>query len=99
MERTWLQLMCCALSIGRSLYFRVLGRVELRRSPGRVDNIDRDQDQRFEVRDGGGVRDGVGVREVAKRSRELDQVVDSIFKLKTIHAGEVAYKRSRTIGG
>jgi hypothetical protein len=31
--------------------------------------------------------------------RELDQVVDSIFELKIIHAREVAYMRSRTIGG
>jgi hypothetical protein len=28
----------------------------------------------------------------AKRSRESDQVVDSIFELKIIHVGEVAYK-------
>jgi hypothetical protein len=35
----------------------------------------------------------------AKRSRESDQVVDSIFELKIIHVGEVAYKQSRTIGG
>jgi hypothetical protein len=34
-----------------------------------------------------------------KRSRESDQLIDSIFKLKIIHVGEVAYKRSRTIGG
>jgi hypothetical protein len=34
-----------------------------------------------------------------KRSRESDQVVDSIFELKNIHVGEVAYKPSRTIGG
>jgi hypothetical protein len=34
-----------------------------------------------------------------KRSRELDQVIDLIFKLKIIHAKEVAYKQSRTIGG
>jgi hypothetical protein len=27
----------------------------------------------------------------AKRSRESDQVVDLIFELKIIHAGEVAY--------
>jgi hypothetical protein len=29
----------------------------------------------------------------------LDQVVDLIFELKIIHVGEVAYKRSSTIGG
>jgi hypothetical protein len=34
-----------------------------------------------------------------KRSRESDQVIDSIFELNIIHAGEVAYKQSRTIGG
>jgi hypothetical protein len=34
-----------------------------------------------------------------KRGRESDQVIDLIFELKIIHAGEVAYKWSRTIGG
>jgi hypothetical protein len=83
-----------------------LGGVGLRRSPGGVDDIVKDQDQRFEVRggDGGGGGVGVGVisqryQNFAKRSRESDQVVDSIFELKSIHAGEVAYKQSRTIGG
>jgi hypothetical protein len=63
--------MCCALSIGRSSYFRV-GGVESRQSPGRVDDVVEDQDQRFEVRDRGRgrgrVRGGVGVRVVAKVS-------------------------------
>jgi hypothetical protein len=35
----------------------------------------------------------------AKRSRESDQVVDSILELKSIHVGEVAYMLSGAIGG
>jgi hypothetical protein len=52
-----------------------LGRVESRRSPGGVDNIVRDQDQRFKVKDegggrvGGGGGVGGGVRVVAKMSK------------------------------
>jgi hypothetical protein len=82
-----------------------LGGVESRQSPGRVDDVVSNQDQRFEVRDRGGVGVGVGVGEVTKMSklcegsRESDQVVDSIFELKIIHAREVTYKQSRTIGG
>jgi hypothetical protein len=42
-----------------------LGGVESRRSLGGVDDVVRDQDQKFEARDGGGV--GVGI--VAKMSK------------------------------
>jgi hypothetical protein len=71
---------------------------------GRVDDIVEDQDQRFKVRGGDGGRGGVGVilrryQNFAKRSRESDQVVDSIFELKSIHVEEIAHKQSRTIGG
>jgi hypothetical protein len=53
--------MCCALSR--------LGGVELRQSLGRVDDIVKDQDQRFDVRDGGGGGGGVGVGTIAKVSK------------------------------
>jgi len=58
------------------------------------------EDQRFKVRGGGG---GGGLlqryQNFAKRSRESNWVIDSIFKLKSIHAREITYKPSRTIGG
>jgi hypothetical protein len=36
---------------------------------------------------------------LCEECRESDQVVDLIFELKIIHAREVAYMRSRVIGG
>jgi hypothetical protein len=52
------------------LVFQSLGGVELRRSLGGVDNVVRDQDQRFKVRDGGGVGVGVGVITKVSKLRE-----------------------------
>jgi hypothetical protein len=52
------------------------------------------EDQRFEVRGRG--RGGALSQKCqifAKRSKESNQVVDSIFELKSIHAREVVYKR------
>jgi hypothetical protein len=52
-ERTWLQLMCCALSISRSLYVRSWGRVESRQRSGRRAELtawSKVEDQRFEIR-------------------------------------------------
>jgi hypothetical protein len=39
------------------------------------------------------------VSKLREESRESDQVIGSIFELKIIHAGEVAYMPSRAIGG
>jgi hypothetical protein len=97
--------MCCALSIG-SPRISGLGGVESRWSLGGVDNIVRGL--RSRVR-GQGQRQSRSYKaeflrryqNFMKRSRESDQVVDSIFELKIIHvhAEEVAYMQSRAIGG
>jgi hypothetical protein len=77
----------------------LLGGAELSRDGGK------NSGQRFEDQERRWVGVGVRVGEVAKMSklceerRESDQVVDSIFELKIIHAREVAYMRSRVIGG
>jgi hypothetical protein len=92
--------MCCTLWDGNPC-ISGLGRVESRRSPGGGKN----SGQRFKDQKWRWVGVGVGVRVIVKMSklreecRELDQVVDSIFELKIIHAREVAYMRSRAIGG
>jgi hypothetical protein len=90
--------MCCTLSNG-SPHISELSGVESRRSPGGGKNSgQRFKDQKWRCI-------GVGIGVIAKMSklceecRELDQVVDLIFELKIIHAREVAYMRSRTIGG
>jgi len=97
MKRTWLQLMCCTLSIGSPCISR-LGGVEWRQSLGGVDNIVRDlrsklrgkrrrRSQSYKAE----VEFLLRCQNFAKRSRESDQVADSIFELKIIHVGEVAY--------
>jgi hypothetical protein len=82
-----------------------LGRVESRRSPGEVYNVvgikirGLRSEMEAEVEAELELEELRRCQNFAKRSRELDQVVDSIFELKIIHAREVAYKWSRTIGG
>jgi hypothetical protein len=81
--------MCCALSDGGPSISELSG-VESRRSPGGVGSWIKgfeDQRQRW-------VRVGVGVGGVAKMSKlsksveDRTRVLDSIFELKIIHAGE-----------
>jgi hypothetical protein len=61
--------LCAAPSRLAGPHISGLGGVESRQSPGGVNDVVRDQDQRFEVRDGGGGIGGVGVGIVAKMSK------------------------------
>jgi hypothetical protein len=98
MERTWLQLMCCALS-NDSPHISDLGGAESRQSLGGGKN----SSKRFEDKNrGGSESESEKLRRcqmLCEEHRESDQVVDSIFELRIIHVREVAYMRSRAIGG
>jgi hypothetical protein len=54
-----------------------LGGVELRWSSCRVDNVIKDQDQRFEIRDGGGGGGGVRVRIICEGVKTSQREVES----------------------
>jgi hypothetical protein len=69
----------------------------LRRSLGREwsDDMVEVKGQRFAGRGGVFI---AKISNLCEESRQSNWVIDSIFELKNIHAGEVTYKWSRTIG-
>jgi hypothetical protein len=92
-ERTWLQLMCCALSDGGPSISELSG-VESRRSLGGVGSWIKGSEDQRQMWVGVGVGVGVGGGGVAKMSKlsksveDRTRVLDLIFELKIIHARE-----------